>query len=134
MNLLQQFLRRGFTQSIPVLGGAPNEDEFYSLNGQDDLVGFFKQTDEAFTMEEAGYLETITLYITSDKAQFLSKPAKNDQLTYDGNIYTLRTIEEDQAAYILGFKLVGPASVSNHTWNTIGMAWDDITEDWNFYN
>lgn len=98
-NELHQFLHQGFVDSEPVLG------ETITV-GSVTCTAFVTPADERLSMELTGFIDMIDLAATVKVSDFASKPAINLDFTYNGATYRLRSIKEDQSAYVLGFKKI----------------------------
>lgn len=107
MNLLHDFLHAGNVQARPVMG------ESFNYLGQVGLTGFFTPVDEKLAFELTGYMDEIDFVIVVDVDQFDTgnAPAVKKPLHYGANLYTIRSKKQDQSAYTLGLKLLGPAPV-----------------------
>lgn len=99
MNLLGQFLRNGFNQSLPFMG------EPIRINGVDHQ-GFISSIDSSLEMTLSGDKIPATFTAVIDKAQFQVRPREADQVLFRGAKFEISAVSEDVSAFSITFQLV----------------------------
>lgn len=99
-NALHSFLHAGNQQARPTIGSPFNYPGYTPA-----LTGFITSTDAKLAFELTGSMEQIGLVIVADLDQFTgAQPAIDDQISYQGVTWALRSLGTDQSAYVMGFK------------------------------
>lgn len=100
-------LTAGFAQAIPFLG------EPVTI-GPITATGFVSPTNDRLTFQILGYLEECDVLCTLNLSDWQdAPPTANEQVVYGGRTYVIRGIKTDRTAYVLGLKMIDPATTVN---------------------
>jgi hypothetical protein len=99
-NDLHSFLHKAAVQARPTIGSP------FSYPGYGSpLTGFISSTDAKLAFQLTGSMEEIGLVIVADLDQFTGdQPMLDDQISYGGVTWALRSLGSDESAYVMGFK------------------------------